>query len=633
MTSFIYDFAIKLSFRRVLSIYKLNTSSRNKTINYQQQQQILQIDEVAMNSDESDNDMAPSTMINSLSLLHSNNNNNNSNMTVASDSPKVSDADENVDQLTTKVEITTLDSQIQQNVMKLAELLTFFDECDGGTAYICKLCQTKIKKQNRSTANIRRHLGNIHGQTAFLFQSQIEQVPHKNSSISIELKKKLDEKQINSIIVDSRPFGDFSRKGMREFLATAIPGYKPLHRTTVRKRLRTLYIEHRRTLRKVLLNVSDLALTTDIWKDSRNRFYISLTGHFYDKQLKLISLTLGFRLLQGRHIANRLAKYIKNEIMSLNIEEKVRCVITDNAPNVVSAIRKLGIGIHHSCMAHNLNLVIKSTLFPLERKKKPFSSKSTLNVDDQLSTNESSAEDDVSVDDYLSSGEGTRGSSRGDYDDKSFSSQQSSSNEDNASTSSDDEEIVTNTSTNTSIDPTLLSIRSLIKRVRELVGLVNKSGSLSEYIRQQAKEKKLSGEIAAYLDPHTFQKMYEIDKAKTEDLILKKINANDTSEQNQNSPVINRSQRINDPLDLFLVNCGVLTSSSSSNMTTLRKRSSKEELAFYLDRVQGCQSFEEFWNAYQHDLPKMAALVRAFNLIPASSVASESLFSIAGYVQ
>ncbi|CAF2950867.1 unnamed protein product [Rotaria sp. Silwood2] len=140
-------------------------------------------------------------------------------------------------------------------------------------------------------------------------------------------------------------------------------------------------------------------------------------------------------------------------------------------------------------------------------------------------------------------------------------------------------------------------------------------------------------QIAAYLDPHTFQKMYEIDKAKAEDLILKKINANDTSEQNQNTPVINRSQRINDPLDLFLANCGVLTSSSSSNMTTLRKRSSKEELAFYLDRVQGCQSFEEFWNAYQHDLPKMAALVRAFNIIPASSVASKSLFSIAGYVQ
>ena len=202
-----------------------------------------------------------------------------------------------------------------------------------------------------------------------MFESQIEPPSHKSSSISIEFKRQLDEKQVNAVVTNSRPFGDFSRKGMREFLATAVPGYKPLHRTTVRKRLRTLYTEHRRTLRKILLDVSDLALTTDIWKDNRDRFYISLTGHFYDKKLKLISLTLGFRLLQGRRIATRLAKHVRNEIMALNIEQKVRCIVTDNAPNVVSAIHKLGFGIHHSCMAHNLNLVLKSILFPSEKKK------------------------------------------------------------------------------------------------------------------------------------------------------------------------------------------------------------------------------------------------------------------------
>ena len=32
------------------------------------------------------------------------------------------------------------------------------------------------------------------------------------------------------------------------------------------------------------------------------------------------------------------------------------------------------------------------------------------------------------------------------------------------------------------------------------------------------------------------------------------------------------------------------------------------------------------------ELPHLAALVRAYNIQPASSVASESLFSIAGYV-
>ena len=128
-------------------------------------------------------------------------------------------------------------------------------------------------------------------------------------------------------------------------------------------------------------------------------------------------------------------------------------------------------------------------------------------------------------------------------------------------------------------------------------------------------------QIAAYLDPRTFQKMHETDKAKAEELLLKNINVNDTVEQNQNNSIINRSQSTNDPLDLFLANCGVIIS-SSSNLTTSRKRSLKEELAFYIDRVEDCQCFEEFWNAYQHDLPKMVSVVRAFNIIPASSIAS-----------
>ncbi|CAF4411424.1 unnamed protein product, partial [Adineta steineri] len=72
----------------------------------------------------------------------------------------------------------------------------------------------------------------------------------------------LDQKQIQAIITDARAFGDFSRQGMREFLAIAVPGYTPLHRNAVRKRLRGLNMEHRHKLRKLLLNVSDISFTT-----------------------------------------------------------------------------------------------------------------------------------------------------------------------------------------------------------------------------------------------------------------------------------------------------------------------------------------------------------------------------------
>ena len=98
-------------------------------------------------------------------------------------------------------------------------------------------------------------------------------------------------------------------------------------------------------------------------------------------------------------------------------------------------------------------------------------------------------------------------------------------------------------------------------------------------------------QIAAYLDPRTFQKMHETGKAKAKELILKNINVNDTVEQNQNNSIINRSQSTNDPLDLFLANCGVITT-SSSNLSTSRKRSLKEEPAFYIDRVKDCQCFD-----------------------------------------
>ncbi len=106
--------------------------------------------------------------------------------------------------------------------------------------------------------------------------------------------------------------------------------------------------------------------------------------------------------------------------------------------------------------------------------------------------------------------------------------------------------------------------------------------------------------------------MHERDKHLAEALILKKLSSNDSIGSNRNTNLVNPSQhRTNDPLDLFLVKCGVSTAATSTITNPLRQKSAKEELAFYLDRVQGCELFEEFWNAYQYDLPSMAALVRA----------------------
>ena len=68
--------------------------------------------------------------------------------------------------------------------------------------------------------------------------------------------------------------------------------------------------------------------------------------------------------------------------------------------------------------------------------------------------------------------------------------------EDQNSLSSDDEEVYEITPVNVQNDPTLTKIRSLIKQVRELVGLVRRSSNLTDYVREKKKQMKLSGDVS-----------------------------------------------------------------------------------------------------------------------------------------
>ena len=190
------------------------------------------------------------------------------------------------------------------------------------------------KRKIIPTTNLRRHVGAIHNRADLMYNSQKKHHQRKRSVISPEMKKILDEKHLQAIVIDSRAFNDFSRPGIRSFFSTALPGYKPLHRTTVRRRLRDKYIEHRRAVRTVFTQVSDIALTADTWKSVRHRHFISVTAHFFDKKFKLISLTLGFRVIDGRHGAARLARFINKEATFFKIREKIRSIITDNAKNM-----------------------------------------------------------------------------------------------------------------------------------------------------------------------------------------------------------------------------------------------------------------------------------------------------------
>lgn len=108
--------------------------------------------------------------------------------------------------------------------------------------------------------------------------------------LSPDFKKKLDDALVYAIIKHSRPFGDFRKPGFQHFLQVVLPNTncKGPHRTTIRKRMATLYCVYRKALIAELSSVSDIALTADCWTSSRRTHFVCITVHYYDQEFGYI---------------------------------------------------------------------------------------------------------------------------------------------------------------------------------------------------------------------------------------------------------------------------------------------------------------------------------------------------------
>ena len=75
-------------------------------------------------------------------------------------------------------------------------------------------------------------------------------------------------------------------------------------------------------------------------------------------------------MLIGGHNSDNLVKNIKKIIHKFGIENKVNHIVSDNASNVTSAIKKMNFK-QFRCFGHILNLIVSSTF---QSVRKPFNS-------------------------------------------------------------------------------------------------------------------------------------------------------------------------------------------------------------------------------------------------------------------
>ena len=68
------------------------------------------------------------------------------------------------------------------------------------------------------------------------------------------------------------------------------------------------------------------------------------------------------------------------------------------------------------------------------------------------------------------------------------------------------------------------------------------------------------------------------------------------------------------------------------NRSSARPMSADVEVSLFSDAAKTQQNFKQFWSVHRNSFPRLVELVHRYCLIPATSVASESAFSISGFI-
>lgn len=177
---------------------------------------------------------------------------------------------------------------------------------------------------------------------------------------SVTRKKKLDNLLLNLILLDLQPFSIVDDKGFRAFVDELDKSYKLPSRATLTRLLPQRYQDCLETVKFKLSTVKYVCLTTDAWTSRATESYMAVTAHFI-QDWKLESCLLDCFHMSVRHTAENIRNELIRVAQDFEITRKIVAVVTDNAANVVAAIRLTG-WTHYPCLAHTINLLVRKAL-------------------------------------------------------------------------------------------------------------------------------------------------------------------------------------------------------------------------------------------------------------------------------
>ena len=98
-----------------------------------------------------------------------------------------------------------------------------------------------------------------------------------------------------------------------------------------------------------------------MWTSRATESYMTITCHFLTETWDLKSLVLETFFFELSHTAENIADLLRKAAEKWNISEKIIAIVTDNASNIVAAVKIVGWN-HVPCFAHTLNLVVSEAI-------------------------------------------------------------------------------------------------------------------------------------------------------------------------------------------------------------------------------------------------------------------------------
>ncbi|CAF2843424.1 unnamed protein product, partial [Rotaria sp. Silwood2] len=141
-------------------------------------------------------------------------------------------------------------------------------------------------------------------------------------------------------------------------------------------------------------------------------------------------------------------------------------------------------------------------------------------------------------------------------------------------------------------------------------------------------------QIAAFLDPVIYKLLTDDDRKSAKKVIFKKLKnvaASSIIIPSFSTQRTTANTSISNPLQKLAMICGQAVPVATTTVST-RSMTLDEEISGYIEATQSDVNFQEFWVSHEKSFPRLSRLVRRINIIPATSVASEALFSTASFL-